>query len=177
MTNRNTQTNTETTKEIFNLNLLNAYRDLLLTTNLQEAYQEFIRLFRYLRSTLERQLPDYRFQSSISENAMEYAYFSFTNSMLKEMRLKLSVVFVHKTFQLEVWLSGVNRTIQCIWTEHEGTIKCSLPMEAAADPSHCDYIVRLPVQADLSQGDAVTASVREAIEKMIQFLDFNKPFF
>lgn len=44
----------------FDRTLLDAYRTLLQTTNLQRAYQEFVRLFRYLRIELERQLPDCR---------------------------------------------------------------------------------------------------------------------
>lgn len=64
----------------FDLTLLETYRTLLQTTDLQKAYQEFIRLFRFLRNELKRQLPDFRFQSGINENAMDYAYFSFNQS-------------------------------------------------------------------------------------------------
>lgn len=67
--------------------LLETYRTLLHTTDLQKAYQEFIRLFRFLGNELERQMPDFRFQSSITENAIDYAYFSFTNPALKEKGL------------------------------------------------------------------------------------------
>ena len=75
----------------FDPTLLETYRTLLQTTDLQKAYQEFIHLFRFLRNELERQLPDFRFQSSITENAMDYANFSFTNPALKEKGLKLVV--------------------------------------------------------------------------------------
>ena len=74
----------------FDPTLLETYRTLLQTTDLQKAYQEFIRLFRFLRNELERQMPDFRFQSSITENAMDYAYFSLTNPALKEKCLKLT---------------------------------------------------------------------------------------
>ena len=105
----------------FDPHLLETYRTLLQTTDLQRAYQEFIRLFRFLRNELERQLPDFHFQGSIAENAMDYAYFSFTNPDLKEKGLKLVVAFVHRNFQLEVWLSGINRKSQCRWAEHWST--------------------------------------------------------
>lgn len=152
----------------FDHTLLGTYRTLLQTTDLQRAYQEFIRLFRYLRSELERQLPDSRFQGGISENAMDYAYFSFTTEELKTKGLKLAVVFVHKAFQLEVWLSGVNRSTQRRWADQLNA--CPPPMEAAADPAHTDYLVRLPVQADLSDGDAVVAAVREAAGELMNLL-------
>lgn len=86
----------------FDQALLKTYRNLLQTTNLQKAYQEWLRMFRYLRTTLEQQLPDYRFQGSVNENGMDYACFSFADSLLKEQGLKLVVVFVPERFQLEV---------------------------------------------------------------------------
>lgn len=44
----------------------------MLTTDLQNAYQEFIHLFHFLKNELERQLLDIRFQSNITENTMKY---------------------------------------------------------------------------------------------------------
>ena len=67
----------------FDQALLETYRTLLQTTNLQKAYQEWLRMFRYLRTALEQQLPEYRFQGSVSENGMDYAYFSFTSPLLR----------------------------------------------------------------------------------------------
>ena len=90
-----------------------------------------------MRNDLERQMPDFRFQSSITENAMDYANFSFTNPALKEKGLS----WWYKDFQLEVWLSGVNRTAQCRWSERWNT--CPQPMELTQDPNHTDFVVRV----------------------------------
>lgn len=148
--------------------LLDTYRTLLQTTDLQKAYQEFIRLFRFLRNELERQMPDFRFQSSITENAMDYAYFSCTNPALKEKGLKLVVAFDHQNFQLEVWLSGVNRNAQCRWAEHWRA--CPPPMELTQDPNRTDFVVRLPVETDLSDGEKTVAAVKEAVDQLLQIL-------
>lgn len=148
--------------------LLDTYRTLLQTTELQKAYQEFIRLFRFLRNELERQMPDFRFQSSITENAMDYAYFSFTNPALKEKGLKLVVAFDHKDFQLEVWLSGVNRTAQCRWAEHWNA--CPSHIELTRDPTHTDFVVRLPVETELSDGEKTVAAVKEAADQLLQII-------
>ena len=152
--------------------LLEAYRTLLETTGLQKAYQEFIRMFRFLRNELERQLPDFRIQSSITENAMDYAYFSFTNSGLKAKGLKLVVAFVHKDFRLEIWLSGFNRAAQCRWTEYLRT--CSLPLELTQDPDHTDFVVCLPVETDLSNGDKIVAAVKKAVDQLLQVLPLKR---
>lgn len=146
--------------------LLETYRTLLQTTDLQKAYQEFIRLFRFLRNELERQMPDFRFQSSITENAMDYAYFSFTNPALKEKGLKLVVAFDHKNFRLEVWLSGVNRTAQYRWAEHWNA--CPSHIELTRDPTHTDFVVRLPVETELSDGEKTVAAVKEAADQSLQ---------
>lgn len=148
--------------------LLETYRTLLQTTDLQKAYQEFIRLFRFLRNELERQMPDFRFQSNITENAMDYAYFSFTDPGLKEKSLKLVVVFDHKNFRLEVWLSGVNRTAQCRWAEQWSV--CPPPMELTQEPNHTDFVVRLPVKTELSDGEKMVAAVKEAADQLLQLL-------
>lgn len=148
--------------------LLDTYRTLLQTTELQKAYQEFIRLFRFLRNELERQMPDFRFQSSITENAMDYAYFSFTNPSLKEKSLKLVVAFDHKNFRLEVWLSGVNRNAQCRWAEQWNA--CPPPMELTQDPNHTDFVVRLPVKTDLSDGEKTVAAIKEAAVQLLQII-------
>lgn len=152
----------------FNPALLDTYRTLLQTTDLQKAYQEFIRLFRFLRNELERQMPDFRFQSSITENAMDYAYFSLTNPALKEKGLKLVVAFDHKDFRLEVRLSGVNRNAQCRWAEWWNA--CPPPMELTQDPNHTDFVVRLPVKTDLSDGEKTVAAIKEAAVQLLQII-------
>ena len=152
----------------FDAALLETYRALLQTTDLQKAYQEFIRLFRFLRNELERQMPDFRFQSSITENAMDYAYFSFTDPALKEKGLKLVIVFDYKNFRLEVWLSGVNRTAQCRWAENWST--CPPPMKLTTDPNHTDFVVRLPVETELSDGAKTVAAVKVAVGQLLQII-------
>ena len=148
--------------------LLETYRTLLQTTDLQKAYQEFVRLFRFLKNELERQLPNFRFQSNITENAMDYAYFSFTNPALKEKGLKLVVAFDHRNFRLEVWLSGVNRTAQCRWVERWNA--CPPPMELTPDPNHTDFVVRLLVKTELSDGEKMVAAVKEAADQLLQII-------
>lgn len=152
----------------FDPTLLETYRTLLQTTDLQKAYQEFIRLFRFLRNELERQLPDFRFQSSITENVMDYAYFSFTNPALKEKGLKLVVAFDHKNFRLEVWLSGVNRTAQCRWAKQWSV--CPPPMKLTQERNRTDFVVCLPVETDLSNGEKTVAAVKEAAVQLLQLL-------
>lgn len=147
----------------FDAQLLNVYRTLLQTTDLQKAYQEFVRWFRFLRSELEKQLPEYRFQGGIAENGMDYAYFQFADPAMKAAGLKLVVVFVHRAFRLEVWLSGVNRAAQRRWAE---ALPPAAGMERADDSGRRDYILRVPVEAEPGDDTAAVAAIRQKAEEL-----------
>ena len=94
--------------------------------------------------------------------------FPSTNPSLKEKALKLVVAFDHKNFQLEAWLSGVNRIAQYRWAEQWSV--CPPPMELTQDPNHTDFVVRLPVETDLSDGEKAVAAVGEAAVQLLQLL-------
>ena len=83
----------------FNYKFLEEYQNLIQNTNLQKGYQEFIRLFRWLRISLQTRFSSFRFQGNIVENNMEYSYFQFSDDTLKQMGLKIVVVFVHSDFR------------------------------------------------------------------------------
>ncbi len=153
----------------FDRELLASYKALLQRTNLQKAYQEFVRLFRYLRVQLEKRLPDYAFQGGIAENAMDYAYFQFTRPRLREAGLKIVVAFVHRDFQLEVWLSGVNRKAQCAWAEKLG--EGAPPFMASQTPARTDYILYAPVEAELSDGSAVLTALLDKLQQLNAILE------
>src|SRR5699024_4117804 len=97
-----------------------------------------------------------------------YAYFSLTNPALKEKGLKLVVAFDHRNFRLEVWLSGVNRTAQCRWAAQWSV--CPPPMELTQEPNRTDFVVRLTVETDLSDGEKTVAAVKEAAVQLLQLL-------
>lgn len=147
----------------FDAALLEEYRVLLQTTGLQRAYGEFVGMFRWLRTELERQMPDCRFQSAVSGSAVDYAYFAFADEALRQKGLKLAVVFDAAGFRLEVWLCGVNRAADRRWA---GALKdCPPPFEWAGERPG-DWLVRLPAQTDLADGDAAAAAVKDAAERL-----------
>mgnify|MGYP003378375585 FL=1 len=144
----------------FDRDLLEQYHQLLCTTRLADGYGEFVRLFRFLRVQMEKELPDHTFEAGITENAMDYSYFQCTCPALKSQGLKLTVVFVHRTFSLEVWLSGYNRAQQCRWHEQLR----GLPFAMAQNPARQDYILRVPVpEADLGDGDGLVQKLRDTV--------------
>ncbi|MDO9522503.1 MAG: hypothetical protein Q7J08_02185 [Methanocorpusculum sp.] len=155
----------------FDKNLLMTYKKLIQTTELERSYQEFLRLFRFLRVELEKELGDYRFQGNIIENGMDYSYFQFTNDALKKKGLKIAVTFVHRNFQFEVWLSGFNRKIQCNY--YELLKDTRQPFSLTEDPKRSDYILRIPLDQnlDLSDGKRVLSEIKDASLRLLGYME------
>ncbi len=153
----------------FNRDLLNEYKTLLQTTDLIEAYQEFIKLFRFLRIELEKTMTEYRFQGNIAENGMDYSYFLFWNEELKSKGLKIAVVFVHRDFRFEVWVSGFNRKYQ---SKYYDILKDKeIPFELTSSPTKTDYILRVPADiSDISNGDYVVEKIKSISDEILIFI-------
>ena len=155
----------------FDRNLLSEYKELLQTTNLRKGYQEFIKLFRYIRVSLEKNMPEYKFQVNIVENGMDYSYFLFTNESLKEKGLKLAIVFVHSNFQFEVWLSGYNRNYQL---KYYDLLKGkNIPFQLTDNPARKDYILRVVLEenVDISDADLLTERIQNISDDLLMFAE------
>lgn len=156
---------------LLNQGYLEIYKTLIQTTELQHGYQEFIKLFRFLRVALEKEFPEYTFSGNIVENAMDYSYFQFTNEHLKILGLKVVVAFVHKDFCFEVWISGFNRKVQCQY--YERLKDQSLPFILNETPSSVDYILKnsLDKEMDLHHGEKLIAEIKKAAMAMTTYID------
>ncbi len=155
----------------FDRNLLSEYKELLQTTNLRKGYQEFIKLFRYIRVSLEKNMPEYKFQGNIVENGMDYSYFLFTNESLKEKGLKIAIVFVHSNFQFEVWLSGYNRNYQL---KYYDLLKGkNIPFQLTDNPARKDYILRVVLEenVDISDADLLTERIQNISDDLLMFAE------
>jgi hypothetical protein len=119
---------------------INEYKQLMQTTDLQKDYQEFIKFFRGLRTYLSGSMSEYKFTGNIVENGMDYSYFQFTDTELQSKGLKIVIAFVHKEFVFEMWLSGMNRKIQCKFHTLLSNKKCKY--ELSKDPNRVDYIIK-----------------------------------
>lgn len=155
----------------FDRNLLSEYKELLQTTNLRKGYQEFIKLFRYIRVSLEKNMPEYKFQGNIVENGMDYSYFLFTNESLKEKGLKIAIVFVHSNFQFEVWLSGYNRNYQL---KYYDLLKGkNIPFQLTDNPARKNYILRVVLEenVDISDADLLTERIQNISDDLLMFAE------
>ena len=127
------------------------YKKLIQSTDLQKAYQEFIKFFRGLRTYLAKNLPEYKFTGNIVENNMDYSYFQFTNDMLQSKGLKFVIAFIHNKFEYEIWLSGMNREIQI--NHHKTLINKKHTYTMSLDPNKFDYILKDKLFTDVNYED------------------------
>lgn len=130
----------------FNGECIKEYENIIKNTSLQRGYQEFLKFFRYLKIYLEKEMPEYKFTGNIVENNMDYSYFQFSNETLKSKGLKIVVVFVHKTCNYEVWLSGINRNVQIKY--HKELIDSDNKYTLTTDPTRLDYILKHIIISD-----------------------------
>lgn len=129
------------------------YRRLIQSTDLQKGYQAFVKLFRAMRTFMEIEMPAYSFTGNIVENNMDYSYFQFTDDALKLAGLKIVIVFVHKDFEFQIWLSGVNRKTQSAW--HTRLSTREHPYVLTDNPNNTDYILKSPLTSDWDFDDPI----------------------
>ena len=87
------------------------YRSQLKKGLIQNAYRGLMEYFGSLRSYFKKKYPDYAV-SGMYFGYMDMTYFAANPPQLKERKLKIAIVFLHKEFRFEVWLGGFNKTIQ-----------------------------------------------------------------
>lgn len=87
------------------------YRKQLKKGAIIEAYRGLMDYIMSLRTHFKNKYPEY-LTSGIYFGYMDMTYFSLFPKSLKRQKLKIAVVFIHETFRFEVWLAGVNKTVQ-----------------------------------------------------------------
>ncbi len=87
------------------------YKKQLSRGHIQKAYKEIMDFMSDLRAYLISRHPDYT-ASALYFGYMDMTYFAFTPSNLKNMKLKIAVVFLHQEGRFGLWLAGNNRKTQ-----------------------------------------------------------------
>lgn len=133
-----------------NHQLIKIYKNLIQTTQIQTSYQYIIEIIHNLYLTLKKDLNTYQFSHKVIENHMNFSYFQLTNPQLKKQGLKIQIIFIHQSCQLEVWLSGYNRHIQ---QQYYQTLKSTCPFQLCENPQKNNYIIKRSLIKDISTDD------------------------
>jgi len=79
--------------------------------HIQQAYKGIMVFMTDLKAYLERKYPDF-LTSALYPGYMDMTYIAFTPADLKNMKLKIAIVYLHEECRFEIWLAGTNRQIQ-----------------------------------------------------------------
>jgi hypothetical protein len=83
---------------------------------IQKAYKGIMTFMSDLKTHLECKYTDYT-ASTLYFGYMDMTYFAFTPPALKNMKLKIAIVFLHEECKFELWLAGSNRQTQADYIE------------------------------------------------------------
>jgi hypothetical protein len=150
------------------------YRRQLEKGTIQKAYRGLMEYFMDLKTHFKNNYPDYFVSGSLYYGYMDMTYFSFFPESLKDRNLKVAVVFVHETFQFEVWLAGYNKQIQ---TKYWKLIKESgwNQYQLVSTTEGADAIIEdiLVTDPDFSDLNSLTKQIeRGALEFIVEVEDF-----
>jgi hypothetical protein len=148
---------------------MDEYRKQLKKGAIQRAYQGLIDYLMGLRSYFEKKYPDYSVSGSVYLGYMDMTYFSFFPESLKRRRLKVGIVFVHRTFRFEVWLFGYNKRVQAKYWKlfmESGWNKYRIPPEIKGVDSIVEgFLVENP---DFSDLDSLTKRIETGTLKFVE---------
>lgn len=87
---------------------------------IQKAYKGIMNFMSDMKGYLERKHPEYS-SGSLYFGYMDMSYFAFTPPALKEMKLKIAVVYLHEECRFELWLAASNRKVRSDYIEFLST--------------------------------------------------------
>ena len=91
---------------------IDEYKEQLKKGDIVKAYRGIIEYVMNLRVHFKNKYLEYFVSGSIYYGYMDMTYFSFTPKSLKDLSLKIGIVFIHDSFRFEIWLGGYNKKIQ-----------------------------------------------------------------
>lgn len=95
---------------------VNDFKKELAKGEIQKAYKGIFDFLTEIKTALLDMNPDNLSSGSMYHGYLDMSYFPIITNVLKKHKLKVAVVFNYESFQLEVWLSGMNRVVsKNIW--------------------------------------------------------------
>jgi hypothetical protein len=144
--------------------------------SIQKAYRGIMNFMSDMKGYLERKHPEYS-SSSLYLGYMDMTYFAFTPPALKEMKLKIAVVFLHEECRFELWLAASNRKVRSDYIEFLSTKDIGRYTLSQASPEVDSIIASIMVeQPDFDNPEKLKEKIQagtiEFAGDMISILNF-----
>ncbi len=88
------------------------YTEHLESDNIQKGYKGLMEYLMHLRIHFIKQHPKHLIIGNFYQGYMDMSYFSITPKALKNLKLKIGLVYNHEKNQFELWLVGQNKQVQ-----------------------------------------------------------------
>ena len=151
---------------------MNEYRKKVEKGSIKAAYKGLMEYIMDLRKHFANKYPDHFISGTIYYGYMDMTYFAFFPKSVKDRNLKIAIVFVHDTFQFEVWLTGYNKKVQSSYWKlfkESGWNKYQVvPTTKGADAILTHTLVDNP---DFSDLDALTKQIEKSTLKFIKDIE------
>lgn len=89
-----------------------AYKQQLASGELQTTYQFLIKYVMKIKYAFEKAYGNKYSYSNVAPGYMDYTYFPFADSFMRQNKLRYGIVLNHKKMCFELWLMGRNATVQ-----------------------------------------------------------------
>ncbi len=145
------------------------YRKQLEKGLVQQAYRGLMEYMLGLRTHFQKRFPDYEVPGTMYAGYMDMTYFALIPEFCKQRKLKIAVVFLHKEFRFEGWLSGVNRQVQAqTWKQLKEINLAQYTL--VADPVKADAVIEhvLLADPDFSSVEALTERIEKETTRFIR---------
>lgn len=133
---------------------------------IQIAYKEILAFMGKLRTVFIKKYPHYDV-SNIYQGYLDMSYFSLSTKPLKDLGLKIAIVYLHEKGTFEVWLSARNRDIAR--TQQSTFDRLSDEINVFHDKNNQDAIIEyvLTCTPDFEDQALLINTIDQGVEKFI----------
>lgn len=133
--------------------------------HIQRAYRGIMNFMTALRKQLEAECLDY-VAGGFYPGYMDMSYVSFTPAPLKEMGLKIAVVYLHRENRFDLWLAGGNRGIQSRYIARMGKMDLGDFSLSQPAPGVDSIVERILVEnPDFDRPEALMRRIAEGLKE------------
>ena len=133
------------------------YKAQLQNEDIQIAYERLLKYLMAVKAYFEKTLPNKYSCGNVSPGYMDFSYFPYSDTFLKNKELRFGIVLNHKEMRFELWLMGRNAKIQ---KEYWNLLKnTKWNKNKPAMPKYSIIEIILVVEPDFDKLDELTAEI------------------
>lgn len=151
------------------------YKEQLENGKIQKAYSGLVKYTLTLKAYLSKNLADKFSFGNMSQGYMDYTYFPFFDTFLRENKLRFGIVLNHQKVRFELWLMGQNSETQKKYWNFLKTTKWNAGRVSMPQYSVLEVVlIEIPSFKDLSDlSHKIEKEVISYSEEIINYLKEN----